>query len=130
MWAAVGGGVHSPGLVGAGGKTTLARWDGSSWTSSATLPAAIAGFAPRGPTDVWAMGRGANFEPVIRHWDGRRWEDIGGEVPATVTTGLTSVSVAASGAVVGFGSDYPRALGGGFRGSWSTANNYLWISCA
>jgi hypothetical protein len=31
--------------------------------------------------------------------------------------------------VVVFGSDYPKAFGGGFVGSPSEANNYLWIDC-
>ena len=82
----------------------------------------------RTANDVWGVGSGRDVSPLIDHWDGRHWKALDTHPPSTVTNALVSISLARTGDIIAFGSDYPYRLGGG-KGSAGQSNNYIWIDC-
>jgi hypothetical protein len=129
VWAVRGGGLRTDGSYGGGGREQFLHWNGSGWELSAPIDGTVNGMAANGPVGVWATGSTSDGGPLIEHWDGDAWLQVGEDAPGSVTTGLASVSIAPSGAVVAFGSDYPASFGGGYEGPGNGANNYLWTDC-
>lgn len=129
VWVLRGGGLRAGGTYGGGGHEELLHWNGTSWDLSAAIDGTVNGMAARGPDDVWAVGSTGDGGPLIDHWDGHTWRQLDTQAPDSVTTGLASVSLVPTGAVVAFGSDYPAALGGGYKGPSGQASNYLWVDC-
>jgi hypothetical protein len=129
VWVVRGGGLRAVGTYGGGGREELLHWDGTGWESSTVIDGTVNEMAARGPDDVWAVGSTSDGAPLIQHWDGHIWNQLDNQAPDSVTTGLVSASVAPTGVVVAFGSDYPASLGGGYKGASGRANNYLWVDC-
>jgi hypothetical protein len=129
VWAVRGGGLRAVGTYGGGGHEEFLHWNGTGWDLSASIDGTLNELAARGPDDVWAVGSTNDGGPLIEHWDGHAWQRLDTKAPDAVTTGLASVSIAPTGAVVAFGSDYPAALGGGYKGPSDQASSYLWVNC-
>jgi len=129
VWVVRGGGLRAVGTYRGGGREEFLHWNGTRWDLSGAIDGTVNGMAARGPDDVWAAGSTSDGGPLVEHWDGHAWQQLDTQAPDSVTTRLASVSVAPSGAVVAFGSDYPAPLGGGYKGPVDQANNYVWMDC-
>ncbi len=78
----------------------IAHFDGSGWTTvkSPREPATtttLDDVAAVGPGDAWAVGwqREEWSQPIIEHWDGRRWHRIPApDIPGAQYSSLTSVT--------------------------------------
>jgi hypothetical protein len=82
---------------GAGGQVfvgfyyAIMRYDGTSWSSSASTAEDITALTGTGPNDVWAVQSG--FSPSgfkLLHWDGASWSDGSPGLPGV---SITSVAV-------------------------------------
>src|SRR5438128_2095297 len=100
---------------------------GCARSASAAVPegvrmTACAEIVARARDDVWAVGETADGHPLIDHWTGKGWEQVGSDAPPQVTTTLVAATVTPDGSVVVFGSDYPGGVGGGYQGPADQAN--------
>jgi hypothetical protein len=129
IWAVTGSSLSTgAGSYGTRGSQQFVHWSGTNWTSSAPA-GAVYQMAARGPRDVWAVGGttdGSGAE--VKHWDGRQWTTVDTRAPSPVPP-LSSVAVAATGAVVAFASGYPRSASTAVKAAPDQVKNYLWIEC-
>jgi hypothetical protein len=137
VWAVTGSGLRTAsGAYGATGPRRFVHWNGTTWTASAPAEG-VGAMAAKGPADVWAVGStsGIPSQVVVLHWDGSRWGTIDthppgpAASPGTSFAGLASISVAADGTVVGFGSDASRQQTDPATTSPQKRLNYLWTDC-
>jgi hypothetical protein len=96
-WA-VGNICHSDGCPAllAGGPTLIAHWNGTKWSrvpSPNDGTSFLAGVAAASPTDIWAVGFGADG-PLILHWNGAAWSIVPNPAKGTNTelAGVAAVS--------------------------------------
>jgi hypothetical protein len=85
-------------------KTLAERWNGRSWKSVASPNPDASGtynvlsaVTTTSSTSAWAVGAylaGGNNRPLIEHWNGKSWHQVGSPFPASATRGLL-VGVAA-----------------------------------
>jgi hypothetical protein len=131
IWVVQGGTLVTDGFHGTG-EETLRHWNGSAWSEPFPVGGSIAGLVARGPDDAWAVGtvgEAQSSEPLVLHWDGRRWREIETEPPPAITGGLTAVTLTDRGEVIAFGSDYPAEFGGGDIDQSNRPKSYLWMDC-
>src|SRR6185436_20837137 len=74
------------------------RWDGQTWTpQELDLPKGPIGLSSLydvkafGSDDVWAVGSWMGEEPLVEHWDGKRWSAIAVPVLAGTERILTGI---------------------------------------
>ena len=96
VWAA---GGH---VVGPVSRPYVQRWNGTSWAEQRLdLPKGAIGLSSLydvkafAPNDVWAVGSWMGEDPLVQHWDGRRWSavttpEIGGT--EAILTGVDGTS--------------------------------------
>jgi hypothetical protein len=94
----------------------ILHFDGTSWSRTVLKPAlyggpALKAVAALSPSNVWAVGMvrpqaSFNWRPVVEHWDGTRWSQVGSPDPNPQhfykLTGIAAISASniwATGAV-------------------------------
>jgi hypothetical protein len=99
--------------VGAGSRTVIQRWTGSSWKAVQSPNASIAegsvnfltGVDAITPEDAWAVGMAAESYPLhrgnpgrslIEHWDGRTWSIVPAPSPGGFESRLNAVAAVSS----------------------------------
>jgi hypothetical protein len=129
VWATTGGGLSTVGSYGYGGASALIHWDGESWGAANSPDGSINQLFVRGSDGVWGLGSSKDGGPLVGPIRDGGWHPIDMTAPLPATGGLTDASVTSDGTLIAFGSDYPKALGGGFEGGLGEENSYLWIDC-
>lgn len=85
-------------VVGGVSTAYAERWDGSAWAvqeldlpSGPTSISSLYDVAAFGRNDVWAVGAWMGDEPLIQHWDGRRWSAVEAPLLAGTERILTAI---------------------------------------
>lgn len=106
------------------GDRLLAHWNGAMWKPTGPAASQLPGLSLRAvtadsPSDVWAVGGSASYQPLIEHWDGHRWRQSTGNAKDVV---LHAVSAKAADDVwIGGETKGERAEAEHWDGSsWST----------
>ena len=96
------------------GHILLLHWDGSAWSAvTSTISGYLNGISAVSANDIWAVGYGNNYTPLVVHWNGTQW-----------SLSPNSLSGRILQAVAALANDNVWAIGYSFNGTTETSRTF------